>query len=375
MIKKRKKILFVAGNARSLIANRLNLINELKDNNCIVEAAVPLDDLLEEVYELDIKIYPFRLNRGSYNPIKCFVAFLDLNKILSKSKPDIVFSYTVSSIVWGNLSSYFKGVPEIFSMITGLGTTFKESRKLKNKILKSVIVNLYRLSINLCKSVFFQNNDDLNEFIKKKILFDKSKALRVKGSGIDLSRFYPYPLPEKIHFIFVGRLIIEKGIYEFFEAAKIILASNKDIKFTIVGPYEPNLKSCIKKSLFEEIKNSNEIEYKGKVKDVRPFLKESSIFVLPSYYREGVPKSSLEAMAMGRPIITCDSIGCRETVKHNKNGFLVPPKNINLLVLKMKLFIDNPELIRRMSSESIIFAKEFDVREVNAKIIKTMKIR
>ena len=201
---KKKKILFIAGNARSLIANRINLINELKNNNCIVEAAVPIEDLLDEVYEIGIKIYTFRLNRGSINPIKCMEAFLDLFKIAYKFKPDIVFTYTVGPIVWGNLSSFLAGVPKIFSMITGLGYSFNESKKIKDRFLKSIIINLYRLSINFCTKVYFQNNDDLNEFIIRKILFDKSKAIRVKGSGIDLNKFYPHPLPEEIKFIFVG---------------------------------------------------------------------------------------------------------------------------------------------------------------------------
>ena len=373
MIKK-KKILFIAGNARSLIANRINLINELKNNNCIVEAAVPIEDLLDEVYEIGIKIYTFRLNRGSINPIKCMEAFLDLFKIAYKFKPDIVFTYTVGPIVWGNLCSFLVGVPKIFSMITGLGSSFNESKKIKDRFLKSIIINLYRLSINFCTKVYFQNNDDLNEFIIRKIFFDKSKAIRVKGSGIDLNKFYPHPLPEEIKFIFVGRLLKEKGVYEFFEAAKIIHKKYKNIKFLIVGPFDPSLKNCIDKVLFEEIKTSKEVEYLGKVKDVRPFLRESSVFVLPSYYREGVPKSSLEAMAIGRPIITCDSIGCRETVLENKNGFLVNPKNIKSLSLKMKLFIDKPELIQTMSLESINFSKTFDVKDVNRKIINSMKI-
>ena len=373
MIKK-KKILFIAGNARSLIANRINLINELKNNNCIVEAAVPIEDFLDEVYEIGIKIYTFRLNRGSKNPIKCMEAFLDLLKIIYKIKPDIVFTYTISSIVWGNLSSFLVGVPKIFSMITGLGSSFNESKKLKNRLLKIITTNLYRLSINFCTKVYFQNNDDLNEFINRKILFDKSKALRVKGSGIDLNKFYPHPLPEQIKFIFIGRLLKEKGVYEFFEAAKIIHKKYKNIKFLIVGPFDQSLKNCIDKVLFEKIKISKEVKYSGKVKDVRPFLRDSSVFVLPSYYREGVPKSSLEAMAMGRPIITCDSIGCRETVRKNKNGFLIKPKDVNTLSLKMKLLIDKPELIKTMSLESIKFSKTFDVKDVNLKIIRSMKI-
>ncbi len=373
MIKK-KKILFIAGNARSLIANRINLVNELKNNNCIVEAAVPIEDLLYEVYEQGIKIYTFRLNRGSNNPLKSIQAFLDLFKIVYKVKPDIVFTYTISPIVWGNLSSFFAGVPKIFSMITGLGTSFNKSKKIKDRFLKIIIINLYRLMINLCTKVYFQNNDDLNEFISRKILFDKSKALRVKGSGIDLNKFYPHPLPKQIKFVFIGRLLKEKGVYEFFEAAKIIHKKHKNIKFLIVGPFDPSLKNCIDKALFEKIKISKEVEFLGKVKDVRPFLRESSVFVLPSYYREGVPKSSLEAMAIGRPIITCDSIGCRETVLHNKNGFLINPKDVKSLCLKMKLFIDKPELIKTMSLESIKFSKKFDVKDVNLKIIRSMKI-
>ena len=373
MIKK-KKVLFIAGNARSLIANRINLINELKNNNCIVEAAVPIEDFLDEVYEIGIKIYTFRLNRGSKNPIKCMEAFLDLLKITYKLKPDIVFTYTISSIVWGNLSSFLVGVPKIFSMITGLGSSFNESKKLKNRLLKIITTNLYRLSINFCTKVYFQNNDDLNEFVIRKILFDKSKALRVKGSGIDLNKFNPYPLPKQIKFIFIGRLLKEKGVYEFFEAAKIIHKKNRNIKFLIVGPFDPSLKNSIDKVLYEKIKISKEVEFLGKVKDVRPFLRDSSVFVLPSYYREGVPKSSLEAMAMGRPIITCDSIGCRETVRDKKNGFLINPKDVKSLSLKMKLLIDKPELIKTMSLESIKYSKTFDVKDVNLKIIRSMKI-
>ena len=230
----------------------------------------------------------------------------------------------------------------------------------------------YRLACNASKKVFFQNNDDKNEFINNGLIQD-DKIVIINGSGVNLEKFRPEPLPDTPAFLFIGRLIKDKGVMEYLEACKRIKAEYPKVRCLLVGPYDSN-PSALQPEELQPYIDEGITEYFGEQSDVRPYLKQCSTYVLPSYH-EGTPKTVLEAMATGRSIITSDAPGCRETVTDKYNGFLVPVKDIDTLVEKMKSLIDDQETNKIMSERSLRLAKEkYDVNLVNKKIMETMKL-
>lgn len=367
-------ILIIAGNARSLIANRGDLIRDMLAEGLEVSAVVPKADYLTEVEDLGIKIYPVKMGRTGINPLHDMKYLLALRKLLRQVRPQVVFGYTIKPVVYGSLAARLAGVPRIYSMITGLGHVFT-TENARNRRLQKVISVLYRLGLSANRRVFFQNPDDLQEFLDRGMLKDRSKAVRTYGSGVDMQRFAREPLPAgPTTFLFIGRLLTEKGIAEFCEAARQVRADYHEARFIAVGPHDPNLPhSCATENL-ERWKVEGIVEFVGGVNDVRPWIAQSSVFVLPSY-REGTPRSVLEAMSMGRPIITSDAPGCRETVDEGINGFLVAPRSVEPLADAMRHFLKQPELIDEMGEASWqLVARHYDVHKVNRLILDAMEI-
>lgn len=367
-------ILIVAGNARSLIANRGDLIREMLEAGLSIAAAVPTADYLSDVDELGIAIYPFEMGRTGTNPMYDLKTLLGLRKLIKQLKPRIVLGYTIKPVVYGSLAAKVAGVSHIYSMITGLGHVFTTDTP-KTRKLRNLISVLYRAGLACNRKVFFQNSDDLQEFIDRGILRDRTKAVRTYGSGVNMQVFARHALPEgSMIFLFIGRLLTEKGIAEFCEAARGVKADYAQARFIAVGPYVPNLPhSCAMEDL-EHWKTEGIVEFIGGVKDVRPWIEQCSVFVLPSY-REGTPRSVLEAMSMGRPIITCDVPGCRETVEEGVNGFLVEPRQSAPLAKAMRRFLEQPELIPKMAEASWQrVERDYDVRKVNKTILEAMEL-
>jgi len=257
-------------------------------------------------------------------------------------------------------------------MITGLGFAFS-STGIKSAVTGIIAKRMYGIALSFNKNVFFQNPDDMHLFKVNGILKNSQKSTIINGSGVDLELFQPVPTPASLSFLLIARLIREKGIYEYAEAAKIVKKRFPHVNFRLVGFLDKNPSSISEKELESWIE-SNAIEYLGRLQDIRPAIANSSVYVLPSY-REGTPRSVLEAMAMGRSIITTDAPGCRETVQHGQNGFLVPVKDVDALVNSMTHFIECPNDVVRMGHISRQIAVEkYDVRKVNAVILKTLEL-
>lgn len=367
-------VLIIAGNARSLIANRGDLIRAMQSKNLKVAAAVPTADYLSEVEELGITIYPVKMGRTGINPLHDLKFLVALIKLLRQVRPQAVFSYTIKPVIYGSLAARLSRVARIYSMITGLGHVFTTESS-RNKRLQKVISVLYRLGLNNNKKVFFQNPDDLQEFINRGILKNHNKAVRTFGSGVDMQHFARESIPENsTTFLFIGRLLTEKGITEFCDAANLVHAIYPDARFIVVGPHDPNLPHSCSEQELKRWKAEGLIEFIGGVKDVRPWIAKCSVFVLPSY-REGTPRSVLEAMSMGRPIITSDAPGCRETVENGINGFLVPPRSVEPLADAMQFFLKHPDKITEMGEASWQRVKrDYDVHKVNQVILDAMEI-
>jgi glycosyltransferase involved in cell wall biosynthesis len=233
---------------------------------------------------------------------------------------------------------------------------------------------MYRAALAGASSVFFQNNDNLQTLSRAGILPSDTPTKVVAGSGVDLSHFSPAQLPAQISVLMIARLLGDKGAREYAAAAAEIRQSRPDILFKLVGWFDEGNPDSISRSEMDSWIRSGAIEYLGAAQDVRPALRNCSIYVLPSYH-EGMPRSVLEALATGRPVITTDVPGCRETVAHGVNGLLVPPRNPSALADALTVLVNDPSLCERMGVASLALAqKKFDVNIVTAQMIETMDL-
>ena len=356
--------------APSLIIFRGVLIQDIISAGHKVIACAPEIDQNTAAWLLEAGVasHSIPLQRTGLNPCKDYYTVTILKKLLLLERPDVILSYTVKPVIYGSLSAFWAGVPNIYSMITGLGYAFS-GNTLRRKIIGKIAQTLYRIALKKNNKVFFQNPDDRDEFVKLRLV-KKRQSILINGSGVDLDHYQATPLPTKKAFLLISRLIKEKGIHEYVEAARIIKDQYDEVTFTLVGWIDPTPSAINPKDL-QKWQHDGLIEFKGKMEDVRPALTDTLVYVLPSY-REGTPRTVLEAMAMGRAIVTTDVPGCRETVRDGINGYLVPPNDSVALAKALEKFILRPELAIEMGRKSRQMAYRFDVHKVNNVILRTM---
>lgn len=344
---------------------------------CIVERDVTMCALASyadkeeerKITSLGTSYEGYYVSRSGLNPIDDIKTFLSFCSIYKKLKPSFVLAYTIKPIIWGGLASRFARIPSFYAMITGLGYAFQKGGLAKN-LLNTLVKFLYRSALKKSKGVIFQNRDNMQVFIDEGIV-PKEKCFLVNGSGVDLSHYNLSPLPSTPHFLLIARLLGDKGIREYAQAAKLVKQKYPEAVFELVGPEDPS-PDGIKLDEVHQWTESGAIKYSGATTDVRPFIENCAIYVLPSYH-EGMPRTVLEAMAMGRPILTTDVPGCRETVIDGENGWLVEKANAEQLAEKMIWFIENQDKWHEMGKSSHDMAYEkFDVHKVNAEILKIM---
>jgi glycosyltransferase involved in cell wall biosynthesis len=244
------------------------------------------------------------------------------------------------------------------------------SDSLKTRLVRRVMVTLYRRAMKRCPAVFFQNRDDEAFFRRHGIVKDQ-KVVLLHGSGVNTERFALQPPPETPAFLCVSRLIRDKGVYEYLSACRALKKTRPEVRCMLVGPYDSH-PSALKPEELQPFIDDGSVEYFGEQFDVLPYLARCSVFVLPSY-REGTPKSNLEAMSCGRAVITTDAPGCRETVEDGVNGFLVPVRDADAVREKMEWCLDHPEQTAAMGRRGrAVVERDFDVNKVNAVICETM---
>lgn len=373
----RKDFVIFCSHAESLINFRSELIGVILERGFSVHIIAPESSFTESnlLYfsKNNIRVHQLPMSRTGINPFVDLSAFFSLLLILIEVKPYALFSYTIKPVIFGNLARFFARIPHSFSLITGLGYIFTSLDR--KSFLFRLVVLLYRVSLNLSSCVFFQNQDDRNMFLTLNILKPESpRSLVINGSGVNLQKFYPVSLPNGVSFLMIARLLKSKGVREYFHAASRVRSVDPNVKFHLVGWIDDNPDSITHDELNSWIE-SNVITFHGKLRDVRDAISNSCVYVLPSY-REGTPRTVLEAMAMGRPIITSDAPGCRETVVDGENGFLVPVKSVDELIVAMQKFIDQPELIVQMGKRSRYIAEvKYDVNKVNEKMLIEMGIK
>lgn len=367
------KIIVLGSHSDSLLLFRKEMLIALARNNQVI-ACVPnaKPNVIHELSKLGIKYQHVNLARTGLNPFADLLTIYKLYALFKKVKPDQVFSYTSKPVIFGSIAAKLAGVPQIYSMITGLGTYFIYTN-FKATIVRTIMRLLYKFALKFNTKVFFQNPDDRDTFVKMRIFSDPPRTVMINGSGVNLEHFKFVTVPKtSVTFILVARLIRDKGILEYLQAAKMLQKEYPYCKFLLVGWFD-NKQQVISSATLRPYIATGVIEFLGELQDVRPALARSAVFVLPSY-REGTPKGVLEAMATGRAIITTDVPGCRETVLVGENGFLVPARDPLALKLAMEEFVKNPELITVMGQRSRSIAEQkFDVHAVNRTILAAME--
>jgi glycosyltransferase involved in cell wall biosynthesis len=367
-------IVIIASFPDSIVSFRGELISALQDQQLSVHVIAPQmsDEILLELESRNITVHQIELERTGLNPISDIKSLFQMYKVIKKIKPNYSLAYTIKPVIYGSIAAKLAGVPSIFSLITGLGYAFTGEVSGKRKILQKFLHTLYRLALMANQTVFFQNNDDKNLFQQIKLVPEKINPVVVNGSGIDINAFKTTDLPvNKFNFLLIARLLGDKGIREYAKAAEMLKASHPHCSCKLVGWIDNNPDAILQREL-DEWSQSGYIEYLGRFSDVQPVIAQSSVYVLPSY-REGTPRTVLEAMAMGRPIITTDAPGCRETVIDNENGFLIPVQNVQALYESMVKFVESPELIEQMGKASRKIAEDkYDVNKVNYSMLSAM---
>lgn len=377
------KIVLIGNTAGTLLNFRRELIIEFINEGDTVYCLVS-DYTLEtkaSVKKLGAIPVDSTLNSKGINPVADIKSTIELSWLLKELQPDVVFSYFVKPVIFGTMAAKIAKVPRIIGMIEGLGNAFTPNDingfDFKKKAIQRIQILLYKRALPLLDTLIVLNHDD------RKDLLDKFK-IKVKdtvvlgGIGVDLERFtyVPFDNQNPVSFVFIARLLKEKGVYEYLEAAKKIKSEHPETIFYILGGFDDKNPFALRKSELDSYLSSGIVEYPGHVENVADYLIRSSVFVLPSFYREGVPRSTQEAMAIGRPIITTDVPGCRETVEDGINGYLIHPFDADDLAHKMLKFIEQPELINKLGRESRRIAElKFDVNEVNGKLISILNLK
>ena len=368
------KILVLSSHTVSMFWFRMDMMKVFISSGCSVvavgqESAEKWEDQFNEI---GVKYRQIYVERNGINPFNDLRTLKSIKKILTEEKPNKIFAYQAKTVIYGGIAARKTGISEFYPLIAGLGSVFRGDG-LKNAVLKIILKKQYKTACKNSKAVIFQNNDDRRQFTENNIV-NIEKTHIINGSGVDLVKFVPCELPKTPSFLFIGRLIKDKGIMEYLEACRRIKMSSPDVNCMLVGPFDSN-PSALKKSELQPFIDDNIITYYGEQADVREFLNSCTVYILPSYH-EGTPKTILEAMATGRAVITTDAPGCRETVTDNENGFLVPVKNVSQIVEKMQYFIDFPDFAMKMGKKSRIIAEEkYDVNKVNIAILNIMNIQ
>lgn len=370
------KFLLIAGYADSLLNFRGPLIDSLLIAGLEVHVAAPDlpfgSEIRRNLEAKSIQVHDIPLRRTGMNPLADFVALLSLWALMRRIRPDYALGYTIKPVIYGSLAAWLSGVPKRFALITGLGYAFQGAEG-RRSMLRRLVHRLYRFALARTDVVFFQNPDDQALFRKEHILSAEDTSVVVNGSGVDVASFRVASLPETPRFLLIARLLCAKGIREYAAAASLVRVKHPNVEFGLVGWIDDNPDSIAQAELDDWVA-AGTLAYYGRLSDVKPAIENASVYVLPSY-AEGTPRTVLEAMAMGRPIITTDAPGCRETVIDGKNGYLVPVKSVGALAEAMLAFVHDPALVAYMGRESRKIAEEkYDVQKVNAHMLSEMGI-
>lgn len=366
----RQTVVLFGSYAPSLINFRGRLIAAMAKQGHRVIAMAPdiSGEIVNQIQRLGGTPISVPLERTSLNPLGNRTSRLAMEEQLRQIRPDVVIAYTIKPIVLGALAARCAGVPRFVAMVTGMGYPFLGGWRPKRVLIRLVAMAMYRRALSLSNFVIFQNPDDRRDFRRLRLLPRRMPTGIVNGSGVDIDHFAQRALPRETSFLMIARFLRDKGIREFAEASRRLKLLYPDVRIKLVGWRDESPDSISQTELDAMIRSG--IECLGQLDDVRPALGDCSVYVLPSY-REGTPRSVLEAMAVGRAIITTDAPGCRETVVDGCNGFLVPVQDADALFVAMRDLVENPSRIEAMGEASRRLAEErYDVSKVNKAVLE-----
>lgn len=373
-----QRIAFITSQAFSIHNFRGPLIRALVLRGIKVYALAPDYDEASRAGVIALGAEPVDapMSRAGMNPFKDVYDLWRLRRQLRQLRVDASFSYFIKPVIYGTLAATLAGISRRFVMIEGAGYVFidQENAGYARRLLRFVLMGLYRLALQSASLVFLLNRDDYALFVDGGMV-TADKVVLLNGIGVDLEHFSPQPANiEPICFMMAARLLRTKGVYDYIAAARWVKSRYPEARFLLLGSVDVNPDSLTQSEIDAWVAEGL-IECPGHVADVRGWLKQTSIFVLPSYYREGVPRSIMEAMAMQRPVITTDTVGCRDMVDDGVNGFKVPMRNPEALAKAMLAFIETPQWIEQMGKAGRIMAEnKYDVKKINAEILSVMNI-
>lgn len=352
---------------------RATLIRALVERGVRVLAMAPDydDPLRARVRDLGAEPIDISLQRAGLMPSRDLVDAAGLWRHFRQYRPDAVLNYFAKPVIYGGLAARAAGVPRRIAMLEGLGYIFGEDAgtSVKRRLVRQLAEQMYRVALATADRTVFLNREDRALFVERGIV-RPDRAINIGGVGVHLPDYPVTPPPTSpITFLLMARLLREKGVVEYVEAARLVKRSRPDVRFVLLGGPDLNPTGLTEDEVGQWVREGV-IEWPGHVDDVRNWVARSSVFVLPSFYREGVPRSIQEAMAMGRPIITTDQVGCRDTVEPGVNGFLVPMRAVEPLAEAMLRFVERPNLIATMGAASRRLAEErFDVARTDRLLI------
>ena len=372
-----KKVALLSNQAFSLVNFRGPLIQGLIMSGHEVIALAPdfSPEIRSQLMKFGARTVQIPLARTGMNPLRELYNMVILVFRLRGIRPDVILSYSIKPVIFGTLAAWIARVPRRVAMIEGLGYVFTpatEHLSISRGILGNLVKLLYWLALKTAHTVIFLNHDDSGEFLSSRLV-SVGKIVVLGGIGVDLDEWVYRPPPNgAVCFVMVARLLREKGVHEFAEAARVVKVKLPSARFVLLGGLDKNPGSLRKEEIDQWVA-AGLLEWPGHV-EVKPWLENASVFVLPSY-REGVPRSTQEAMAIGRAVVTTNAPGCRDTVEEGINGFLVPARDAGSLAKAMLKFVESPALIYVMGVQSRRLAEQrFDIKKVNARLFDVLGV-
>lgn len=366
------KIAFITQSTKNLVSARGRLIEDIQKRGHEIIAILPNTKDINEMKKLKINYRVSKMDRTSTGVLSNLRYLSSIIKILKEEKVDSIFCYTIKPIIFGTIAAKINKIKNINLLVTGMGYIYSEE-SLKVKFIRMFCNIGYKFAFKNATKVMFQNKEDLIENINKKWVL-KSKSYVIDGSGVDLERFKKTDIKNYNNFVMISRGIKLKGILEFCHIASIVKSKYPDTKFIHIGEFENTYRGVKKENIKYYIDNGI-VEFKGRLDNVENYLQESTVAVLTSRLREGLPRVLIEAMSVGRPIVSTDIRGSRECVIEGKNGFLIPvgAKTEDIMAEKIIWMIENKEKLQEMGNYSYKIAKErFDINIINKKMIEVM---
>ena len=371
------KVIVLSSLSYSLTNFRGNLLREIKANNHEVIAVAPDHDpaVEKELTKAGISFRTIPMERAGTNPFADFSLFLAYVWMMVRERPQLVLAYTQKPIIYGGLAARICAVPRYFALMSGLGHVFSPGSN-SSALVKLMVKRLYRSAVRRARAIFVFNADDRQDMLDLAIFDPDQKVIQVPGSGVDLKKYARHPLPKgATSFIMIARLLRNKGILEFLEASRSIAKDHPNCRFSILGHLDDQNPEGVTKADIDRFGEEYPVRFISGTSDVRPYLASASVFVLPSYYREGLPRTILEAMATGRAVITCDQPGCRDPIEDGRNGIIVPPRDFRALAAAMQKLAADRDLVETMGQRSRELAEEIynDVK-VNHQLLTEMDL-